>query len=138
MEFVLLIILVVIILFLFIILALVFTTKPVRIICTDRIKEIEPTEKAIFEVTLQNLSKKTQSYEIFAQQTAPSSKWIITVEPPTTDRWSTIKNSTSHRHTNKRCDSKDWTQVTVSVKKTGKKKTESIILRHDERRKNTP
>jgi len=122
-------ILMVIILFLLIILALVFTTKPVRIICTDRIKEIEATEKAIFELTLQNLSKKIQSYEILAQQTAPSSKWIIAVEPLANAidgrQSKTVQIIVTPTNNN---ESKDWTQVTVYVKKTGKKKTEYITL----------
>jgi uncharacterized membrane protein len=122
-------ILMVIILFLLIILALVFTTKHVRIICTDRIKEIDATEKAIFELTLQNPIKKTQSYEILAQQTSPSSKWMIAVDPLTTTingrQSKTIQIIVTPTNNN---ESKDWTQVTVHVKKTGKKKTENITL----------
>jgi uncharacterized membrane protein len=122
-------ILMVIILFLLIILALVFTTKHVRIICADRIKEIEKTEKAIYELTLQNPSKKTQSYEILAQQTAPSSKWMIAIEPLTITidgrQSKTIQIIVTPINNN---ESKDWTQVTVHVKKTGKKKTEYITL----------
>ncbi len=122
-------ILMVIILFLLIILTLVFTTKHVRIICTDRIKEIEATEKAIFELSLQNPIKKTQSYEILAQQTAPSSKWMIAVEPLATvidgRQSKTVQIIVTPTNNN---ESKDWTQVTVHVKKTGKKKTEYITL----------
>ena len=122
-------ILMVIILFLMIILALVFTIKHVRIICIDRIKAIESTEKAIFELTLQNPIKKTQSYEILAQQTAHSSKWLIAVEPLTIaidGRQSKTVQIIVTPINNK--ESKDWTQVTVHVKKTGKKKTEYITL----------
>ncbi len=122
-------ILMVIILFILIVLALVFTTKHVRIICTDRIKEIEATEKAIYELTLQNPIKKTQSYEILAQQTAPSSKWMIAIEPLTTAidgrQSKTVQIIVTPINNN---ESKDWTQVTVYVKKTGKKKTENITL----------
>ena len=122
-------ILMVIILFLLIILALVFTTKHVHIICTDRIKEIEATEKAIFELTLQNPRKKTQSYEIFAQQTAPSSKWMIAVEPLSTAIDSRQSKTVQIIVTPiNNIESKDWTQVTVHVKKTGKKKSAYITL----------
>lgn len=121
--------LMVIILFLLIILALVFTTKHVRIICIDRIKEIDATEKATFELILQNPIKKTQSYEIYTQQTTPSSKWMIDVEPPTitiSDRQSkTVQVIVTPANSN---EPKDWTEVTVYVKKTGKKKTSSITL----------
>jgi len=126
---VLLTILTVIILFILIILALVLTTKHVQIICTDRIKEIEVNEEAIFELVLRNPSKKTESYEIFVQQTGPSSKWMIAVEPSTiviegrqSKALQIIVTPTNSS------ESKDWTQVTVHVKTTGKKKTESIDL----------
>jgi hypothetical protein len=122
-------ILMVIILFLLIILVLVFTTKHVRIICLDRIKEIEVTEKAIFELTLHNQSKNTQSYEIFAEQTALSSKWIIAVEPLATvidgRQSKTVQIIVTPNSNN---ESKDWTQITVHVKKPGKKKTVSLRL----------
>ena len=126
---VLVILLAIIILFIFIILALVMTTKPVQIICTDRIKEIEATEKAIFELTLKNLSKKTRTFEVEAQQTGVPAKWIISVEPAV----SIIDGRQSKTvqiivMPTQDTESKDWTQVTVYVKKTGKKKSESIAL----------
>jgi hypothetical protein len=121
--------LMVIILFILIILALMLTTKHVQIICPDRIKEIEVTETAIFELMLRNPSKKTQSYEIFAQQTDPSSKWMIAVEPSTIVIEGRLSKALQIIVTPTNSgESKDWTQVTVYVKKTGKKKTESIDL----------
>jgi len=122
-------ILMVIILFLLLILVLVLTTKHVRIICLDRIKEIEVIEKAIFELTLNNPSKKTESYEIFAEQTALSSKWMIVIEPLATiidgRQSKTVQIIVTPNSNN---DSKDWTQITVHVKTPGKKRTESIRL----------
>jgi hypothetical protein len=122
-------ILMVIILFLLLILVLVFTTKHVRIICLGRIKEIEVIEKAIFELTLNNPSKKTESYEIFAEQTALSSKWMIAIEPLATvidgRQSKTVQIIVTPNSNN---DSKDWTQITVHVKTPGKKRTESIRL----------
>ncbi len=123
------IILVVIIIFILIILALLITTKPVQIICTDRIKEIEGTEKAIFELTLKNQSKKTQTFELQALQTGLSAKWITSIEPAVT----IIEGRQSKPVQivvipTENAEAKDWTQVTVQVKKTGKKKSESIAL----------
>jgi hypothetical protein len=126
---VLVILIAIIVLFFLIILALLLTLKPVHLICTDRIKEIEPTEHAIYELTLKNPSKKTQSFEIEAAQTTPSSKWRITTEP--------IKTVIEGRESKtvqiiltptEKAESKDWIQVPVSVKKTGKKKAESLTL----------
>ena len=128
-KFVLLILLVVIILFFIIILALVFTSKPVRIICTDRIREIESTEKAIFEITLKNPYKKIQSYDIEAQQTGTLSKWEITIDPITTTIAGKASKTIQVTVTpTEAAEPKEWTQVTVLVKKTGKKHRESIDL----------
>ncbi len=128
-KFVLLILLVVIILFLLIILALVFTTKSVQIICTDRIREIESTEKAVFEITLKNPSKQIQSFDIEAQKTGHSSKWEITIDPTTT----TIEGKASKTiqvivTPTEAAEPMEWTEVTVFVKRTGKKHRESIDL----------
>jgi hypothetical protein len=128
-AFVLVILLVVIILFILIILTLMMTVKPVQIICTDRIKEIEATEKAIFELTLKIQSKKTRTYEVEAQQTGVPAKWIISVDPAVTivdgRQSKTVQIAVMPTEN---AESKDWTQVTVHVKKTGKKKSESIAL----------
>ncbi len=122
-------ILVIIILFILIILTLVLTLKPVHLICTDRIKEIEPTEKAIFELTLKNPSKKSQSYEINASQTKSSPKWILAIDPVTTVVEGKASTTAQIFVTpTEKTESKDWTQVTVHVKKTGEKKTVSITL----------
>lgn len=128
-KFVLLLLIVVIILFLLIILAIVFTSKPVFIICTDRIREIESTEKAIFEVDVKNPFKKAQTYEIDAQQTTPSGKWEITVEPTTIEvEGRTLKTVQVIVTPTDTTAPKEWTQVMVSVKRIGKRKKYSIDL----------
>jgi hypothetical protein len=119
----------IILLFFLIILALLLTLKPVHLICTDRIKEIEPTEKAIFEITLKNPSKKTQSYEIEAEQTTPASKWIVITEPITTVIEGRESKTVQITITpTEKAQSKDWLQVPIHVKKTGKMKTVSLNL----------
>ena len=128
-KFVLLILLVVIILFLIIILALVFTSKPVHLICTDRIKEIDLTENAIFDITLKNPYKKPQSYDIEAQPSAPSTKWVSSIQPQTVvleGKASTTIQVTATPTTS--AEPMDWTKLTVSVKKTGKQRKASIAL----------
>ncbi len=121
--------LMIIILFLLIILALVLTIKPVQIICTDRIKEIEPTQNAVFEVLLKNPGKKTQSYELDAQPTTNSSKWICSIEPTSlaiegraTKPVQIIVTPTE------KTQAKEWSKIKLQVKKTGKKNTASITL----------
>jgi|GEM_PF-1010933 len=126
---VLLILLVVIILFFLIILAFVLTSKPVQIICTDRIKEIDSTEQAIYEVTLKNPYKSPRTYDIEARQTTPSSKWAVGVEPTTlvVDGKSSQTLQIIVTPTDA-AEPKEWTQVTVCVKQTGKKRKQSIDL----------
>jgi hypothetical protein len=128
-KFVLLILLAAIVLFLIIILAFVITSKPVRIICTDRIREIDTIEKAIFEVTIKNPFKKAQTYEIDAQPNIPSSKWEIGVEPTTVEvEGKTSKTAQVTVIPTDEASPKDWAEVTVSAKKIGRKKKESIGL----------
>ncbi len=117
------------ILFILIILALVLTIKPVQIICTDRIKEIEPTQQATFEVVLKNPGKKTQSYDLEAQPTTNSSKWICSLEPATL----TLEGGASKPvqiivTPTEKTQAKDWSKIKVHVKKTGKKNKASITL----------
>jgi len=128
-KYVLLILLVVIILFFIIILAIVFTSKPVRIICTDRIKEIDSTQNADYEITIENPFKKAQTYEISAHQTGPENKWGLLIEPTTVELEG--KTSKTIHVTVTPTDAaapKDWTQVTLSANKIGKKKKESVDL----------
>jgi hypothetical protein len=121
--------LMIIILFIIIILAFVLTLKDVRIICTDRIKEIEPDQHALFELTLKNPTKKPQSYEVTTQQTAPFSQWVITAEPAAIQvegrQSKPVQIIATPAET---ITPKDWTEITVRVHKTGKKKTDHIEL----------
>jgi uncharacterized membrane protein len=76
-----------------------------------------------------NQSKKTRTYEVEAQQTGVPAKWIISVDPAVTivdgRQSKTVQIAVMPTEN---AESKDWTQVTVQVKKTGKKKSESIAL----------
>jgi len=121
--------LMIIILFIIIILAFVLTLKDVRIICTDRIKEIEPDQHALFELTLKNPTKKQQSYEVTTQQTAQPSQWVITAEPAAIQvegrQSKPVQVIATPAET---ITPKDWTEIIVRVHKTGKKKTDHIDL----------
>jgi hypothetical protein len=128
-AFVLGIILTIIIIFLLIILAFVLTTKPACIICTDRIKEIESNEKAIYNLTVQNPRKTQQTYEIYAEQTAPTNKWIMSIEPLSVSidgqQTHTVQITAAPAE---HAEPGDWTQIKVLVKKTGKKNSDRITL----------
>ena len=126
---VLIILLVVIILFFLIILALVLTIQSIKIICTDRIKEIEGTEQAVFDVTLKNPLRKSQSFDIQIKQTASESKWVTTFEPSTVLLEGRASKTVQVTVTpTEKTEVKDWNQIDVQVKKTGHKKKESITL----------
>ncbi|MBN1280347.1 MAG: hypothetical protein JXA00_01720 [Candidatus Thermoplasmatota archaeon] len=121
--------LIVIILFILIILAFVLTTKSVRLICTDRIKEIEPTEEAVFDLTVKNPFKKPATYELSAEQTALGSHWTITIDAPQL----TLNGRQSHTvhltaTPTEEASEKDWTKITVNVKKAGKTRAEQVTL----------
>ncbi len=128
-AFVLGIILTVIILFIFIILALVLTTKPVRVICTDRIKEIEVTEKAVYELTIQNLRKNQQAFELYVEQKGLTEKWIISIDPLSISidgQQSQIVQITATP--TEHAEPGDWVQIPVQVKRAGKKSASRIAL----------
>lgn len=119
----------IIILFIIIILAFVLTLKDVRIICTDRVKEIEPDQQAVFQLTLKNPTRKPQSYEMTTQHTSLPSQWSITAEPTALQVEGRQKKSIQIFATpSETIMPKDWTEITVQVHKTGRKKTEHIDL----------
>jgi len=119
----------IIILFIIIILAFVLTLKDVSIICTDRIKEIEPDQQACFKLTLKNPTKKQQSYEVITQHTGQPTQWVITTEPAALQVEGRQRKSVQILATpTETVMPKDWTEITVQVHKTGKKKTAHIDL----------
>ncbi|MFW6119883.1 MAG: CARDB domain-containing protein [Petrotogales bacterium] len=119
--------LMVIILFIIIILALLLTRRPVKIICTDRIKEIDPDDEAKFEINIENPTYKTQTYEIAPNKNPSSPKWEKSIEP---------EKVTLERHQSKTvfvtvkptefAKPKDWTETKIKVSTLGKKKPEEI------------
>jgi len=54
--------------------------KFVKIICLERIKDITADEEAKFDITLQNPSKKTLTYEISAEKASESDSWDISLD----------------------------------------------------------
>ena len=78
----------VIVFLIIIILIFLLTTKFVKIICLERIKEIFPNEVACFEMIIQNHTRKIRNYEITALVDSESRNWTtsldlkkITLEP---------------------------------------------------------
>ncbi|MCK5261529.1 MAG: hypothetical protein KAJ44_05070, partial [Thermoplasmatales archaeon] len=122
-------ILMIIILFIIIILALLLTRKSVNIICTERIKEIDPDDEAAFEITIENPTRKTQTYEIFSNENPSSPKWEksietekITIEARQSKTVFLTVKPTEFAELN------DWTETKVKVNILGKQKSEEITI----------
>lgn len=122
-------ILMIIILFIIIILALLLTRKSVNIICTERIKEIDPDDEAAFEITIENPTRKTQTYEIFSNENPSSPKWEksietekITIEARQSKTVFLTVKPTEFAEPN------DWTETKVKVNILGKQRSEEITI----------
>ena len=117
------------ILIVLIILILIFLLrrKSVKIICTDRIQEIDPSEEAVFDITLNNPTRKTKTYEITSKVSPESSKWqtATDVEKITIAARSS-KQILLVAKPEETVESNDWTEVKLNVSVSGKKKSEEI------------
>jgi len=102
--------------------------KYVEIICLDRIKEIDPDDKAEFEINLRNPTKFKQNYEIHAEEVNSSSdRWEISIEskniyiePKQTKSIDLFIKPTDY------IKKDDWVEVKLVVKTQGKKKKEEL------------
>ena len=117
------------ILIVLIILILIFLLrrKSVKIICTDRIQEIDPSEEAVFDITLNNPTRKTKTYEITSKVSPESSKWQTATDVekiPIAARSS--KQILLVAKPEETVESNDWTEVKLNVSVSGKKKSEEI------------
>jgi hypothetical protein len=119
----------IIILFICIILAFMLTLKDVDIICSNRITEIEPDQEAIFELALRNPTRNPQSYDVTTKHTGEPSQWTVTAEPATVQvegrQKQPVRIIAIPAET---IIPKDWTEITVSIQRTGRKKTAHIDL----------
>ncbi|UCD13421.1 MAG: hypothetical protein JSW60_07655, partial [Thermoplasmatales archaeon] len=117
----------IIILFVIIMLALLLTRKFVNIICTERIREIDSDDKATFEITLENPTRKTKTYEISSADNPSSAKWEKSLDKE--------KMSIDGRQSKtvfllvkptEVAEPNDWIETKVKVNVLGKRKSEEI------------
>ena len=122
-------ILMIIVLFIIIILALLLTRKSVNIVCTERIKEIDPDDEATFEIIIENPTRKTQTYEISSNENPSSPKWekSIETEKITIDARQS-KTVFLTVNPTEVADPNDWTETKVKVNILGKRKSEGITI----------
>ena len=122
-------ILMIIVLFIIIILALLLTRKSVKIICTERIKEIDPDDEATFEIIIQNPTRKTKTYEISSNENSSSPKWekSIETEKITIDARQSKTVFLAVKPT-EFAEPDDWTETKVKVNILGKQKSEEITI----------
>lgn len=120
-------ILVAIILFIIVILTYFITRKVVKIICTERIKEIDTDGEAKYQITIKNPTRKTRTYELSSPNNPSSQKWEksldlakISIEGHQSKTISLLVKPTED------ADPNDWTEAKLKVKVLGKKKSEEI------------
>ncbi len=116
----------IIIFFIVILLVYLFTIKHAKVICLERIKEIQPGEEARFNITLQNPYKRKLSYEIYTR-CPPSSGWnvsldinSVSLEKKQSREFTLVVKPTSF------VKADDWLEVVVGVKVLDKQKNIEI------------
>jgi hypothetical protein len=116
-------------LFLIIIITLVLTRKVVQIVCTDRIKEIDPNEEATFPLIIRNPTKKPKTYQLITKTSPLTTKWeiypkneTIVIEGRQSKPIELQVKPTDEIQPN------DWIEVKASINIVGKRKTEEISL----------
>lgn len=76
----LLFIIVFIILVFIIIMIYLMKRKYIEIVCLDRIKDVNPDEEAVFEITIKNPSKKVLNYKIRSEMMSESKGWNLSLD----------------------------------------------------------
>lgn len=121
-------IILIIIFFMLIIIALLVTAKYVEIICVDRVKEIDPDEKAEYSITIRNPTKKPRSYEFNVKTDSPE-KWKVTL----TSAKAMLSPGQSKKvilrvKPTDKVEQEDWTEIVFTVKTEGVRKISKITL----------
>jgi len=101
--------------------------KYVDIICTERIKEIDPDEKAEFDIKIHNPFRQKLTYELSANINSTSERWDVYLDKTTLDLDS--KESEPVKLIVKPTDfvrSGDWVEIKIEVKTVEKQKTSKI------------
>ncbi len=117
------------IIFIFLISAIyIIKKKYIEVVCLERIKDVDPEEEAIFDITIQNPSKKTLTYEIHKEVIdSESDSWDVSI-----DKTNVVigpKQSSPVVLTVKPKDyvkSDDWIEVKVSVRAVEKDTTAEV------------
>ena len=101
--------------------------KKVLIICTDRIQEIDPSEEAVFDITIKNPTRKQKTYTISSKIIPPNPKWQtatdrdeLTIQAKQTAQIILVVKPDDIIEPN------DWTEAVVQVRVKGKKKSKEI------------
>ena len=121
-------IILIIVFLILIIIALLATTKYVEIICVDRIKEIDPDEKAEYSITIRNPTKKTRSYKFNVKTNSPE-KWKVTI----TSNKAMLSPGQSKKvilrvEPTDKVEQEDWTEIVFTVETVGIRKISRITL----------
>ena len=113
--------------FFLIIIMYIIRIKYVDIICTERIKEIDPDEKAEFDIKIHNPYRQKLTYELSANINSSSEQWDVYLDKTTLNLDS--EESEPVKLIVRPTDfvkSADWVEIKLEVKTVEKQKTASI------------
>jgi len=116
----------IIVFFILILLVYLFTIKYANLICLERIKEIQPDDEAIFNITLQNPYKRKLNYEIYTRH--PSSpSWNVALDINNVSlETKQSKDMVLRVRPTSFVKANDWLEVIVGVKILDKQKNVEI------------
>jgi hypothetical protein len=118
---------VLLILLLIIVVIFLLKKKYVKIICNNRILEIDPAKEAIFTFILYNPTRKTRMYKISSQIKSDPSKWTISPDIETISLSALSKQEfTIVVKADQLVKPKDWAEISISVEVVGKSKKQDI------------
>jgi hypothetical protein len=110
-----------------IIITLINTTKYVKIICSERIKEILPNQSASFDISVKNITKKKRIYKFSTNVKRGSLKWLSKLDINETSlNPSETKKVILHVKSNDLIQKDDWGEFDFEVETIGKRKIEKI------------
>ena len=122
-------ILIIVLFFILILVVFILTTKFAVILCSERIKEILPTEHAQYTITIKNPTRKARSYLVDVELSENGDKWKAVLDKthlqilPQQSQTVNVTISATDA-----IDAEDWTQATVSVVPEGRKTRYSLDL----------
>lgn len=101
--------------------------KFLKIMCNNRVLEIDPSKEAIFTIILFNTTRKTRMYKISSQVKTDPSKWSISSDAETISIPALSKKEvTLFVKADQSVEPEDWAEINTTVEVVGKRKTQDV------------